>query len=292
MRTNLVLLLALVALGGALWAWHDARLRAQLTAAGAENQRLTAQIESANQRLAALEASRSSLSPDAVGSADRAAPAKNPAPGSAARMAALETQVRELRAALAHASRGPAVPEYDPTQPPPPPAEVEAAPATPTNSIAKRSWGSEQALGPPDTERAGDVPTAWASREPDAGLEWLSASFDQAVDIAEVRIRESYNPGAISKVATVVNGQELVLWEGTAQGGAPLRDFVVRPAFPVRANAVIVYLDTARVPGWNEIDAVELVGRDGSRQWATAASASSTYAERNGSGNSDWLLSR
>ena len=41
-----------------------------------------------------------------------------------------------------------------------------------------------------------------------------------------------------------------------------------------------IHLDTTRVPGWNELDAVELVGRDGSRQWATSADASSTYAER------------
>ena len=39
-----------------------------------------------------------------------------------------------------------------------------------------------------------------------------------------------------------------------------------------------VDFDRARVPGWNEIDAVELVGRDGSRQWATSAKASSSYA--------------
>jgi hypothetical protein len=42
---------------------------------------------------------------------------------------------------------------------------------------------------------------------------------------------------------------------------------------------VRVYLDTAKVPGWNEIDAVELIGRDGTRQWAVSATASSTYAQ-------------
>jgi hypothetical protein len=42
---------------------------------------------------------------------------------------------------------------------------------------------------------------------------------------------------------------------------------------------VKVYLDTARVPGWNEIDAVQIIGRDGSQQWAKHATASSTYAE-------------
>ena len=52
----------------------------------------------------------------------------------------------------------------------------------------------------------------------------------------------------------------------------------------VNARSVKVYLDTSRVPGWNEIDAVELIGRDGSRQWARQASASSTYAERGAPG--------
>ena len=33
------------------------------------------------------------------------------------------------------------------------------------------------------------------------------------------------------------------------------------------------------MPGWNEIDAVELVAKDGTRQWAYLVSASSTYAE-------------
>ena len=53
--------------------------------------------------------------------------------------------------------------------------------------------------------------------------------------------------------------------------------------FPVtedlRARSLKVYLDTTRVPGWNEIDAVQLVGKDGSKQWASASSSSSSYAD-------------
>ena len=100
------------------------------------------------------------------------------------------------------------------------------------------------------------------------------------MELAQVRIRESYNPGAITKVTTVANGGEMVLWEGTSARGKAPRDFVVPVAAGVQANSIIVYLDTKRVSGWNEIDAVELVGRDGSRQWATSATASSTYADR------------
>ena len=135
-------------------------------------------------------------------------------------------------------------------------------------------------MGAPDTPNANDAITAWASRDPDGGPEWLWLGFDNAVDVAEVRIRESYNPGAITKVTGEVNGQEVVLWEGTAQGGNAPRDFVVPVTGNLRANSVVVHLDTARVAGWNEIDAVELVARDGTRQWATSADASSTYAER------------
>jgi hypothetical protein len=106
------------------------------------------------------------------------------------------------------------------------------------------------------------------------------AGFENEMDIAEVRIRETYNPGAIVKVTAMVNGQEVTLWEGTAYpGGAAPRDFVVRSPYSVRANSVVVHLDTTRVRGWNEIDAVELVGRDGSRQWASSSRASSSYAD-------------
>jgi len=149
---------------------------------------------------------------------------------------------------------------------------------------AKRSWGPEQAVGEPDTQQAGDIPTAWASREPDGGEEWLKLDYENPVDVAEVRVRETHNPGAISKViAFAPNGAEVTIWEGTE----PPSQAPVEMSFQMPGNlntkSIKVYLDTKRIPGWNEIDAVELVGRDGSRQWAKSASASSTYAEQRSS---------
>jgi hypothetical protein len=38
-------------------------------------------------------------------------------------------------------------------------------------------------------------------------------------------------------------------------------------------------VDTNRVESWPEIDAVELVGTNGSRQWASKSSASSSYSD-------------
>jgi len=150
----------------------------------------------------------------------------------------------------------------------------------PAGQPVRRSWGEEQATGPPDTHQAGDISTAWASKLPDGGEEWLKLDYSNHVYLAEVRVRETYNPGAISKVAAVLpNGQEKIIWEGvTEPGEAP-----IEKVFPVSGNiyakGVKVYLDTRRVPGWNEIDAVELVGRDGTRQWASQATASSSYAD-------------
>jgi hypothetical protein len=47
----------------------------------------------------------------------------------------------------------------------------------------------------------------------------------------------------------------------------------------LHGSSIRIYLDTTRVTGWNEIDAVEVVGRDGTRQWATGAQASSFYGQ-------------
>jgi len=180
------------------------------------------------------------------------------------RITALEEQVRALQAKVS--------PEYDPT--------IQTPEPEPETNTVKRGWGPEQALGPPDTEQNTDSMTAWTSLEPDGGPEWLMVGFDRTVELGQVRIRESYNPGAITKVTTIVNGTELVLWEGVSAPAKAVRDFVVRSPGGLQANSVVVYLDTKRVPGWNEIDAIELVGSDGSRQWATSAQASSSYADR------------
>ena len=149
--------------------------------------------------------------------------------------------------------------------------------------IPKRGWGPEQATGQPDTMEAADRPTAWAPREPNGGPEWLRVEFDKEVSIAEVRIRDTCGPGAITRVAAIPKeGEELTLWEGREPEHDVPGNFeaFADKAKDVVAKCVKVYLDTRLVPGWNEIDAVELVGKDGTRQWASKATASSTFGER------------
>lgn len=145
----------------------------------------------------------------------------------------------------------------------------------------RRPWSAEQVIGPPDTLQAGDMSTAWASREPDGGVEWLRVDYLNEVAIAEVRVRETYNPGAIIKIAAILaDGSETEIWKGEEPPAVAPVDRSFQGLKPnVRAKSVKIYLDSKKVPGWNEIDAVELIGADGSRQWASQASASSTYAD-------------
>jgi hypothetical protein len=144
------------------------------------------------------------------------------------------------------------------------------------------SWSPGQSAGAPDTAAHGDFATAWASANPDGGKEWLQLSYPTATEIKQVVIHETYNPGAVSRVlALMPDGSEQVLWEGVEQVSNPGQkmDSVFEVPPGIRSDRLRVELDTKRVAGWNEIDAVELIGSDGSRQWATESTASSYYGE-------------
>ena len=143
-----------------------------------------------------------------------------------------------------------------------------------------RGWGPEQVTGAPDTPSAGDQPTAWASYAPDGGLEWLETSYERAVGVGQLRVLENHCPGAVVRITAILDGgAEVPLWEGEEPRSPAPADQWFAARASVVASKVRVYLDTAKVPGWNEIDAVELIGRDGTRQWAVSATASSTYAQ-------------
>jgi RNA polymerase sigma-70 factor (ECF subfamily) len=142
-------------------------------------------------------------------------------------------------------------------------------------------WSAEQATGAPNTEGAGDQQSAWATLMENKGDEWLKLGFPSAVKIAAIRIHENFNPGAVSKVtAFKSDGTEAILWEGEEpREGAP-NIFEVEVTRSIRSQSLKIYLDTKRVNGWNEIDAVQLVAKDGSTQWASTAAASSSYASK------------
>jgi hypothetical protein len=127
------------------------------------------------------------------------------------------------------------------------------------------TYSALQATGEPDTLSASDAPTAWASQSADAGEEYLELLYEFPVIPFEINIYENYNPGAIVAVEVfdLENEEWVVVWEGEA-GPADEESRVFSPELePVdfATDGVRLILDTSAVPGWNEIDAVELVGR-------------------------------
>ncbi len=171
-------------------------------------------------------------------------------------------------------------PQEDAQQPQPPDRNVDFL-ERPVRQTAKRSWGPEQAEGPPDTNGAGDIQTAWASQSQDGQKEWLICEYPEAVMPTAVVVHETYNPGSLEKVAVFdEDGKEHMAWMGsdptprTAARGTSV--IPIKTKFKVRK--VKLYFDSPAVPGWNEIDAVALKAKDNT-QWAEKVTASSTYAQ-------------
>lgn len=145
-------------------------------------------------------------------------------------------------------------------------------------ALTGAGWSPQQATGKPNCPGAGDNQLAWATLAADAGVEWLELDFANPVPVDKIIVHQNDNPGAIVRIEAHDTDEPTVLWSGeSAKGPAPLAEVFVAEA-KATTKTIRVVLDTRIVPGWNEIDAVELVGRDGSRQWAVAARASSAYS--------------
>ena len=148
------------------------------------------------------------------------------------------------------------------------------------------NWSPGQAIGPPNTPTTGgDQVTAWASATTDAQEEWLLLEYAEAVVPKAVRVYETCSTGAVSKVSVfTLGGVEVEAWCGIDP--SPPGQGLALSEIPLHTNIatrkVKVYIDSQRVPSWNEIDAVGLVGPDDKVHWAIGADASSTYASARG----------
>jgi hypothetical protein len=141
-----------------------------------------------------------------------------------------------------------------------------------------RGWSPLKATGPADADPSRDDPNAWASAQPDMGLQWLELGYAQPLRCSALRIHEVNAAGAIASViAFDDSGREHNLWAGSDPLTVPAVFEIPIPTTSYRVKRVRLVLDTNRTPGWNEIDAVQLLGPDGSA-WATTATASSSYA--------------
>lgn len=147
------------------------------------------------------------------------------------------------------------------------------------------SWSARAALGAPDTfPRSGDINTAWATRAPDAEGEFIEVGFATPMRIRAVVAVETFNPGAITTVtAGLASGARQVLVRepvtpiGGEQFGARQRVFDLRECTAEPVASIRLDLDSAAVPGWNELDAIGVVPCDATpppRDWTIAPAGS------------------
>ena len=131
-----------------------------------------------------------------------------------------------------------------------------------SSQYTANSWSASQVVGPPNVyPRAGDDANAWAPLAQDGGTEFIELGFAQGRRVGGVRIAETYNAGAVTQVELITAaGARRVVFQGPpeAAAGARLRDL----AFTCTDEPIVgvrLTLNTAAVPGWNEIDAVGLL---------------------------------
>lgn len=135
-----------------------------------------------------------------------------------------------------------------------------ASDASASSEYTPTDWSAKQMIGPPDSLEGGDARTAWAAKEADAGTEWLRLKYPMTVRIASIRIHENYVPGGVAAVDVVAaDGSLRRVWEGNDPGGPAPVWFEIDLEGAI-GREIVVTLDTRKNPGWEEIDAVELIG--------------------------------
>lgn len=123
------------------------------------------------------------------------------------------------------------------------------------------SYSASQATGEPNVQAYSTTPQAWSSKTPDSGIEWLELTFAKPVRANAVRVRESSGSGALIKIEVFdEKGVAHTVWSG-ADSTKELNYLIAEfPKTAFMTNRVKLTLATNVVSGWNQIDAVQLVG--------------------------------
>ncbi|MFO1455148.1 MAG: hypothetical protein U1F18_02780 [Steroidobacteraceae bacterium] len=143
---------------------------------------------------------------------------------------------------------------------------ASTAKATSTYGDAKdpQDYSASKATGAPDVANFSDNGNAWTAKEADGGIERLEVGFARPVHASEIRIRQSFAPGAIIKVELIdTTGAGHVVYEGVDAATYDKYNFWFRKSFDKTTYQVAgakITLATNAVPSWNEIDAVQLIG--------------------------------
>lgn len=134
-----------------------------------------------------------------------------------------------------------------------------------SSEFADPEWSASQAQDAPDSPGCGDYQFAWASAASDS-VETLILNYEVAVFPLEINIVESFNPDQVVKVEVYnsdTGGYYAVLQKNPSPIDRPCPYLLTVPVEGIdfRTDQIRVTVDQSQLGlGWNEIDAVELVG--------------------------------
>jgi hypothetical protein len=123
---------------------------------------------------------------------------------------------------------------------------------------------ASQAIGEPDTPRCGDYQTAWATAGSDT-VETLVLTYTLSVHVTSINVVQSFNPNQVSRVDLIGDfGRAYTVYEGQPmQVDQPCPYTLAIPVdkTDTRFKTVRITVDQSVLGlGWNQIDAVELIG--------------------------------
>ena len=133
-----------------------------------------------------------------------------------------------------------------------------------TSEYSDTSWNALQAVGEPDVQACGDDSYAWASEYSD-GVDYLELTYATPVIPYEITVVQSYNPSQVIDITGITeSGDEYIIWQGQPEVVDTCPDWMVitiEPDSEIYINRLRITVDQSVLGlGWNEIDAVELVG--------------------------------
>lgn len=153
-----------------------------------------------------------------------------------------------------------------------PPAVAAAPPAmiwasgvrAMSSQYSANAWSAARALGAPDVPQpGGDHVNAWASLGADDRPEFLEVTLAQPAYLSAIEIHETFNPGAINDLVLIgASGKRTPVFRTvteTLTGAYPaslVDRFELSECTDEPIVAIVVNVDSQRVAGWNEIDAI------------------------------------
>ncbi len=134
-----------------------------------------------------------------------------------------------------------------------------------SSELTSVQYSSDQILGKPNVLPAGGQnPNAWSPDKP-SKKEFIKVGFDEPLNLRQIAIAESHNPGAIYRVFAYDENDKEFLIHTFNPRTIPLKSrflniFVEKT--PYKVHAVKIELDGAAVPDYFSIDAIAISDSD------------------------------